>query len=134
VTVNLLAVEAGAIGALVGAELLGMTVYDVQPGDGSSSYHYELGREEWLIVLAGRPTVRMPEGEVTLEPWDTLLFPEGEAGAHQVVNRTQEPVRVAVWSTKQEPHAVVYPEDDRIALLPQGLLFRLSDALATWNG
>lgn len=133
-TVNLLELEPGQVGPLIGGELLGMSVYDVPPGEASSSYHYEVGREEWLIVLAGRATVRMPDGEMQLEPWDTLLFPEGEAGAHQVVNRTSEPLRVAVWSTKQVPNATVYPDDDRIFVRPQNLLFRLSDALDTWSG
>jgi uncharacterized cupin superfamily protein len=133
VTVNLLEVEPGPVGALVGGELLGMSVYDVRPGEASSSYHYEVGREEWLIVLSGHPTVRTPEGELGLDPWDTLLFPEGAAGAHQVVNRTAETVRVAIWSTKQVPNATVYPDDDRIYLRPQGLLFRLSDALDAWD-
>lgn len=131
---NLLEVDPGRVGPLVGGELLGMSVYDVPPGAASSSYHFEVGREEWLIVLAGRATVRTPAGELTLEPWDTLLFPEGEAGAHQILNRTDEPLRVAVWSTKQQPNTTVYPEDDRILVRPQGLLFRLSDALDTWDG
>ena len=40
-----------------------MTVYELPPGQSICPYHYELGDEEWLIVLAGRPTLRTPEGE-----------------------------------------------------------------------
>ena len=42
--------------------------------------------EEWLLVLAGRPTLRHPEGEEGLEPWDVVFFPPGPGGAHAVRN------------------------------------------------
>ena len=29
----------------------------------SFPYHYEYGAEEWLLVVAGRPTLRAPDGE-----------------------------------------------------------------------
>ena len=128
------AVSYARVGPLVGGEQLGLSVYEIGPEQSICPYHYENAEEEWLIVLAGRATVRTPDREMQLEPWDTLLFPDGEAGAHQVANRTNEPLRVAIWSTKQVPHATVYPEDDRILIRPQRLFFRLSDALDTWSG
>ena len=78
------------IGPLIGAEQLGLSVYELPPGQSVCPYHYEVGFEEWLIVLAGRPTLRTPEGEEELRPWDVAFFPDGEDGAHKVTNRTDE--------------------------------------------
>ena len=83
----------------LGGELLGCSVYDVPPGERLWPYHYHLGNEEWLVVVAGRPTLRVPAGERELAPADVVAFPEGEDGAHTLVNRTDEDARVAIFST-----------------------------------
>jgi len=83
-------------GQRLGASLLGGSLYDVPPGEKTWPYHYEQGCEEWLLVVAGRPTLRSPDGEQELQPGDAAVFPEGPAGAHQVWNATEEPVR---WSS-----------------------------------
>jgi uncharacterized cupin superfamily protein len=75
------------LGPAVGGERLGATLYELPPGTSVCPYHYEYGREEWLLVLEGRPTVRVPEEERELEPGDVVCFPEGPAGAHKVTNR-----------------------------------------------
>jgi uncharacterized cupin superfamily protein len=122
------------IGPLVGAEQLGLSVYELPPGQSICPYHYELGDEEWLIVLTGRPTVRTPEGERELGPWDTVCFPEGPDGAHKVTNRTDEPVQVALLSTRREPSAAIYPDSGKIGIWPPGKLFRLADAVDYYEG
>src|SRR5438045_9515481 len=79
-----------SVGRRLGANLLGGSVYDLPPGEKTWPYHYEVGCEEWLIVLSGRPTLRTPDGQRELEPGDLAVFPEGPAGAHQVLNRTDD--------------------------------------------
>jgi uncharacterized cupin superfamily protein len=103
-------------GPLVGAEQTGTTVYELPPGQAICPYHYEYGEEEWLIVLAGRPTVRHPEGSDVLEPWDAVCFPSGPDGAHSVRNETDESVRVLMYSTVRNPAATVYPDSDKIGV------------------
>lgn len=97
---------------------MGATVYDVHPGQSSFPYHYEYGCEEWLLVVAGRPTLRHPGGEDQLEPGDLVCFPEGPEGAHKVTNGTEETVRVLILSTKNEPAVAVYPDSDKIGVYP----------------
>ena len=89
-----------AIGKRLGAELLGASLYELPPGEATWPYHYEHGPEEWLLVVAGRPTLRTPEGERQLEPGDVVAFPQGPAGAHKVTNPTDETVRVVIFSSK----------------------------------
>jgi uncharacterized cupin superfamily protein len=68
-------------------------------------------------VLAGSPTLRTPEGERMLKPWDVAAFPRGEAGAHQLRNSTGEAVRAAFFSTKSDPEVVVYPDDGKTGVI-----------------
>ena len=106
------------LGPQIGASLMGATVYDLLPGQSSFPYHYEYGCEEWLLVVAGRPTLRHPGGEDELEPGDLVCFPEGPEGAHKVTNGTEETVRVLILSTKNEPAVAVYPDSDKIGVFP----------------
>ena len=72
---------------------------------------------EVLIVLEGEPTLRTPEGETRLRPWDAAVFPRGEAGAHQLRNDTCDRVRAAFFSSLSDPEVAVYPDDERIGVI-----------------
>src|SRR5262249_34872256 len=73
--------------ALLGGKRIAFNVFELPAGQSVCPYHYESTSEEWIIVLTGRPTVRTPEGERELGPWDCVFCPAGEAGAHKVTNR-----------------------------------------------
>ena len=105
-------------GPLIGAAALGATVYELEEGQSVCPYHYEYGCEEWAIVLAGRPTLRHPEGEDVLEPGDVVCFPEGPDGAHKLSNCAAETVRVMLLSDKPSLAAAVYPDSGKIGLFP----------------
>jgi uncharacterized cupin superfamily protein len=122
------------VGPLVGGEQLGASVYGLPPGQSICPYHWEASDEEWLIVLAGRPTLRTPEGEQELEPWDAVCFPASAEGAHKVTNRTDHPVRVAMVSTKNDPGVAFYPDSNKVGVWPPGKLFRLDDAVDYFEG
>lgn len=126
--------RSASVRRLLGGGRVGMTVYELAPGESVAPYHYEHGNEEWLIVLTGSPTLRTPDGECELQPWDTVFFPEGEAGAHKVTNRTRETLRVAMWSTRVKPCVFVYPDSDKVAVVPPGLFFFRRDAVGYWDG
>jgi uncharacterized cupin superfamily protein len=115
------------IGELLGATALGLSVYDLPPGQSAFPYHYEHGREEWLIVLSGRPTLRDPDWEQELQPGDLVVFPEGEDGAHKVTNTGDEVARIAMISNTDEPSVAVYPDSGKIGFWPGGKIFRLAD-------
>ena len=108
--------RATAIGKRLGAELLGGSLYEIPPGEKTWPYHYELGCEEWLIAVSGRATLRGPDGERELAPGDVAVFPEGPAGAHQVLNRSEEPCRVLILSSKSPVAIVHYPDSAKVGL------------------
>jgi uncharacterized cupin superfamily protein len=127
-------ISVARVGSLVGASALGLSVYDLPPGQSAFPYHYELGREEWLLVLGGRPTLRDPDGEEELAPGDLVVFPEGEEGAHKVTNNTDETVRIAMISNKDEPSVAFYPDSGKVGVWPAGKLFRLADEVDYFSG
>jgi uncharacterized cupin superfamily protein len=104
------------LGAVLGARETGISVYDLPPGQAVCPYHYECGEEEWLLVLAGNPTLRTPEGLQQLEPFDVACFPRGPEGAHGIRNETDEPARVLMFSTVVTPTATVYPDSDKVGI------------------
>jgi uncharacterized cupin superfamily protein len=104
--VNVLALP----GEVVGGERLEATVMELDPGEGSDPYHFVYGREELLLVLAGTPTLRHPEGEDRLETGDLVCFPDGPAGAHRLLNRDDSLVRALFLTTTGLPANVCYPD------------------------
>jgi uncharacterized cupin superfamily protein len=67
-------------------------------------------------VINGQPTVRLPAGEDVLEPGDVVCFPAGPDGAHQVRNTSEEPARVAIFSTRNEFGIAEYPDSDKVGI------------------
>ena len=113
-------------------------MYELPPGEAVCPYHYEYGEEEWLLVLAGRPSVRDPEGTEQLEPFDVVFFPMGPAGAHQIRNDTDETARVLMWGMIVIPTATAYPDSDKVALWTgdkaEDLIARRSSGVEYYDG
>jgi len=125
-------------GPSLGAERTGTTVYELPPGESVCPYHYEYGEEEWLLVLAGQPSVRDPEGTEQLEPFDVVFFPPGPAGAHQIRNDTDETARVLMWGMVVIPTATAYPDSDKVAVWTgdkaEDLIVRRSSGVEYYDG
>lgn len=105
------------VGAHIDAELIGGSMYELEPGDRLWPYHTHHANEEWMIVLRGTPTLRTPDGEQELAEGDVVAFPRGERGAHQVSNRTDEPLRVLMLSTLLAPDVVEYLDSGKVGVL-----------------
>ncbi len=128
------------LGRQAGAERLGLSLWDLPPGQAAYPYHYHLGEEELLVVLDGRPTLRTPEGARELAEGEVVGFLRGEDGAHQLVNRTEETIRFLALSTSGDPDLVVYADSGKLGAyerLPEGgglrALFKLADAVGYWT-
>ena len=103
------------VGAHIDAELIGGSMYELDPGDRLWPYHTHHANEEWLIVLRGTPTLRTPVGEQKLTEGDVVAFPRGKDGAHQIANRTDEPLRILMLSTLLLPDIIEYLDSGKIA-------------------
>lgn len=131
------------VGREAGSQRLGASVYEVPPDNSTCPYHWHAANEELLIVLAGTPTLRTPDGERKLAEGEVVAFAVGEAGAHKVINNSEQPVRVLIVSEMNEPEVAVYPDSGKVMARQQapgteatGLreLFFRSDAVDYWDG
>jgi uncharacterized cupin superfamily protein len=105
------------VGHHIGGELIGGSMYELEPGHRLWPYHTHYGNEEWMIVVRGRPTLRTPEGEQEVQEGDVVAFPRGKDGAHQVRNDTEAPVRVLMLSSLLTPDIVEYLDSGKVSVL-----------------
>ena len=102
------------IGWQAESERLGASLFEVEPGNACFPYHWHSNNEEMLVVLAGHPSLRSPEGERVLEPGDVVAFPVGDDGAHQVVNRGEETARFLIVSEMNDVDLNGYPDSGKV--------------------
>ena len=117
--------RAARVGSKLGAEKLGMSVYDLPPGTAIGPYHLEWTHEEMLIALSGQVVIRGSQGEQTLDPGDVICFPTGPGGAHQVRNTSDATARVAIMSSQHEVCIVEYPEDEKVKIWADNIHYTL---------
>jgi uncharacterized cupin superfamily protein len=128
------------VGGKIGAERLGGSLYELAPGERICPYHFHYANEEWLLVVAGSPTLRSPEGDRRLRAGDVVCFPVGPEGAHDVRNEGDEPARVLMLSTRIYPEVPVYPDSNKAGTRPvevggdDRLNFVRTDAVDYWEG
>jgi uncharacterized cupin superfamily protein len=124
------------VGQAVGAQLTGLSIYELPPGEAAWTYHYELNREEWVIVVEGAVVVRTPKGDRALHAGDVVCFQVGEDGAHQVRNDSDAVARFAMPSSWAGDGFVAVRPDSNTALIV-GPGFRqivpLDESLDYWD-
>jgi uncharacterized cupin superfamily protein len=119
----------------IGAKRIGASLLEIQPGEKTWPYHFHHANEEWLVVVRGTATLRTPDGERELREGDTVCFPRGPDGAHQVSNRSDHAVRVLMISTLIEPEVAEYPDSDKVVALGEKLGYVLRrEQVDYWDG
>ena len=124
------------VGDAIGSEQIGASLYELPGDERTFPYHFHHGVEEWLLVVDGTPTVRLPDGERTLRRGDVVCFAAGPSGAHAV----RGPGTVLMLSANRAPSISVYPDSDKIgtrpgdAESPDRLNFRRADGVDYWEG
>ncbi|HUA11483.1 MAG TPA: cupin domain-containing protein [Solirubrobacteraceae bacterium] len=126
------------VGRRIGADLIGATLCEVEPGSRLWPYHTHHANEEWLIVVSGEPTLRTPDGETRLSPGDVVAFTRGPGGLHQVRNDSAERVRVLMLSTEIYPEVIEYADSGKVATVDAAgedlLRIRPGAQLDYWDG
>jgi uncharacterized cupin superfamily protein len=121
------------LGRQAGSEKLGLSLWELPPGEAAYPFHFHLAEEEIVVLLEGTPSLRTPAGWREMEEGEVACFRVGEEGAHQIVNRSEEPVRFLALSN-QQPDVIVRPDSGSISVFerrPQGgglsRTFRMAD-------
>ena len=102
------------VGNHIGGGLIRGAISEGSPGDKLWPYYARYLYEEWVIALPGEPTLRAPEGEHVLKEGDVVCFPRGKRGAHQVINRTDSPIRVLMLSSMIRGEIIEYLDTGKI--------------------
>jgi uncharacterized cupin superfamily protein len=134
-------IRASRVAERAGAEVLGASVYELQPG-GEMVFHYHVQREELLIVLAGRLNLRTADGWEELPEGEVVAFTRGERGAHGYRNDSDAPVRLLMISEMNGPNISVYPDTNQVGIFDAGqraqrrfgALFNVADAVGDYGG
>jgi uncharacterized cupin superfamily protein len=117
------------VGQAIGGAQIGASLFELGDGQRTWPYHFHHGTEEWLLVVAGTPTLRTPDGERVLREGDVVCFPAGPDGAHQVTG----PGSVLLLSAAVRPDVVEYPDSGKVGPRPGGN-FRAGDGVDYWYG
>ena len=102
-----------------GAEELGASVYELQPGARWADLHFHYRNEELIVVLAGRPTIHTLEGSRELAEGEVAACLRGRRGAHRLENLSHAVARVLIVSTMAMPEIVEYPEEGRAFVMTE---------------
>jgi uncharacterized cupin superfamily protein len=117
---------------VLGARLMGATVFETKAGYTRAPYHFHDGVEEWMYVVSGEPVLRDRSGERVLEPGTMVAFQAGPDGAHTF----DGPGRVVMFSVGArgwgEAFTTVYLDADKIGGKP-GVQFLRKAALESWT-
>lgn len=107
------------LGDLFALRNFGVNLTTLLPGGESALLHRHSKQDEFVYILEGRPTLVTDEGEIKLAPGHCAGFPAGGI-AHQLVNRTSEPVTYLEIGDRTPGDEGSYPADDLQAALVDG--------------
>lgn len=109
--------EKRPLGDLFGLTHFGVNLTRLAPGAVSALRHAHSKQDEFVYVLAGRPTLVTDEGATELCPGMCAGFKAGTGNAHHLVNRTHEEVVYLEVGDRSAGDEAAYPDDDLQARL-----------------
>ncbi len=141
------AADMAQVGPRTGARKLGCRLTVVPPGKSAWPFHAHLVNEEMVFVIEGEGVLRLAGGERPLRAGDVVALPPGGAeAAHEIVNRSAQPLKYWCVSTMEEPDIGLYPDSGKFfvmagaapggnkALRTFSHVGRCADAVDYWEG
>ena len=102
------------IGAELGAEQIGCTLVELEPGKRAWPYHLHYAEEEIFVILEGEGTLRYDGEKYPLGPGDVIFTPTGPGTAHQIINSSDAPLRYLAISPRADAEVAEYPDSGKI--------------------
>jgi uncharacterized cupin superfamily protein len=112
--------EKRALGERFGLANFGVNLTRLAPGAVSALRHAHSRQDEFVYILAGRPTLYTDAGGTVLAPGQCAGFPAGSGDAHHLVNETADEVVYLEVGDRSAGDEVTYPDDDLVATLVDG--------------
>ena len=102
------------IGADLGAEQIGCTLVELEPGKRAWPYHLHYAEEEMFVILEGEGTLRYDGERHPLKQGDVIFTPTGPGTAHQIINTSDAPLRYLAISSMAKAEVAEYPDSGKI--------------------
>ncbi len=100
------------LGDHFGLTNFGVNLTELAPGALSALLHHHSKQDEFVYIVEGTPTLVLDKVEYTLKPGDCVGFKAGDGIAHQLINRSREPVIYLEVGDRTEGDETSYPYDD----------------------
>jgi uncharacterized cupin superfamily protein len=110
------AVKCRRLGHAAGGKALRCNMFELSPGKTAMPFHYHLGDEEALYVLAGAGTLRLGDAHLAVKAGDYVAFPPGEHASHQLTNTSADALRYLFISTRVQADVIVYPDSKKVGV------------------
>lgn len=106
------------VGPRTGACKLGCRLTVVLPGKSAWPFHAHVVNEEMIIVIAGEGVLRLSDGEQPLRAGDVVALPPGGMeAAHEIINRSAQPLKYWCISTMEQPDIGLYPDSSKFFVM-----------------
>jgi uncharacterized cupin superfamily protein len=105
-------IEKRPLGDLFGLTNFGVNLTRIAPGGSSALRHAHSKQDEFVYILAGRPTLHTDAGKVQLAPGMCAGFKAGTGDGHCLINETNEDVVYLEAGDRTPGDAANYPDDD----------------------
>ena len=109
-------------------------IRSLDPGKYSYPYHFHRAAEELFYVISGEAKLRTPDGFTKIEAGDLAFFEEGETGAHQVYNHSNEPCVYLDIRTMPSIDVCEYPDSGKVNIIPYMEIFEKSAQVSYFTG
>jgi uncharacterized cupin superfamily protein len=104
--------EKRALGDALGLTKIGVNLTTLPPGKESSMRHFHTLEDEMIFVVEGEVVLLTDEGEQLLTAGMCAGFASGATNGHQLVNRSDRPVRYLEISNRHPEDVADYPDVD----------------------
>ena len=123
------------LGEYGGCSHVGVCMEEIAPGRQAYVAHYHMLEEEHLLVLEGRPTLRLGGTTHEMAPGSYVCFPAGQRAGHALVNHTDETVRYLIIGERDPNEVTVHTDAGHVGVRIMGEgCYRMADAVDYWDG
>ena len=122
------------LGEYGGCSHVGVCMEEIAPGRQTYPAHYHMLEEEHLLVLEGRPTLRLGDETFAMGPGSYVCFPAGQKAGHALVNETDSPVRYLIVGERNPNEVTVHTDTGRVGVRLIGGGYRMADIMEYWEG
>jgi uncharacterized cupin superfamily protein len=102
-----------------------VSIHRMPPGAANFPFHAHTAQTEFYLVISGRGTLRIAEGNHEIGPGDAFVCPPGEG--HQIKNSGTEDLTFYIIADNVRVEVVNYPDSNKWAVTPPRKIFRLEE-------